>query len=265
MTLGIATVGSFFSPSSVIGGAVRIYSRLCPFPSPSCLTLVRLDELESAMQDEQFSRNLEALLSPEEKELFASYSFPKRRKEWLGGRLAAKWAVLGLSRIKGTEETMPELSVLPVEKGWPRLITSLLDASKIPALSISHSDRFAVAMAADATACGIDIQKITDKTERVADRFSDEKEAGLLQEFLPRLEQKERLTLLWSAKEALKKALLQDQPVMFQGVVLDSVELREYISLRLRFPGDRNHPAEIIAVRMEDCFLAYSVVHPCHA
>ena len=75
----------------------------------------------------------------------------------------------------------------------------------------------------------------------------------------------QRLTLLWSAKEALKKALLHDQPVIFQGVVLRSLDMDQYFTLHLDFPGDQNCPAVITALKLEDCILAYTAGNSCHA
>ena len=261
----IASIKFFFTEISEIQGAGKVYSRLGSTPVQFCQTLVNLDDLEKALQSKHTHRHLVSLLSPEEKKLFATFTYPKRKREWLGGRLAAKSAVLELLHINNTTETLPELSIMPTENGSPRLTSSTLAGDKLPSLSISHSDRFAVAMAAKAETCGIDIQKISDKTERVADRFSEEKELLLLRSRIPWLKEKERLTLLWSAKEAVKKGLLHDQPVIFQGVVLQSLNVNQYFTLHLHFPGNRNCPANITAVKLEDCMLAYTVGNSCHA
>jgi len=262
---GITSIESFFAVLTETPGAGKIYSRLGSAPVQFCQTLVNLNDLEKALQSEHTYHSVVSLLSPEEKKLFATFSYPKRRREWLGGRLAAKSAVLQLLRINNTTEILSELTILLTENGSPQLIGTHLTGDKPPALSISHSDRFAVAMAVKAETCGIDIQKISEKTERVADRFSEEKELLLLRDHTSMLNEKERLTLLWSAKEALKKALLHDQPVIFQGVVLQSLDVDKYFTLHLHFPGDQNFPAEIIAVKLEDCMLAYTVGNSCHA
>lgn len=256
MMNSIASIQSFFTVVTEIEGAGKIYSRFGANPVHFCQTLIHLNDLEKVLQDELTSHRLVSFLSPDEKKLFAKFTYPKRKREWLGGRLAAKSAVLQLLQINTTMEILAELSILPTETGAPRLIAPHLAEDKLPALSISHSDRFAVAMAVMKETCGIDIQKISEKTERVADRFSAEKELLLLRSHTPWLNEQERLTLLWSAKEALKKALLHDQPVIFQGVILQSVDVGQYFNLRLRFPGDRNRPADITALQLEDCILA---------
>jgi 4'-phosphopantetheinyl transferase EntD len=261
----IATIESFLPPSSVIKGVGQIYSRTGSTPVPFNITLVKLDDLEKSLQDEHSFEYLLSLLSSGENELFSTFTYPKRKREWLGGRLAAKVAVLTLLQIKSTSEMLTTLTILPTENGSPRLSSSLHAPDQLPVLSISHSDRFAVAMAVKAESCGIDIQKISEKTVRVVDRFCEPGELQLLQDRAPKLNEKERLTLLWSAKEALKKALLHDQPIIFQGVALQSLAANQYFTLHLQFPGDRDHPAEVTAVMLEDCMLAYTIVTSRHA
>lgn len=261
----VATLHALFSSASEIQGAGRIYSRRGSAPVPFCQTLINLDHLEQVLLEEHACSFPASLLSADENELFSSFAYRKRRREWLGGRLAAKAAALKLLQIDSTPNMMAALSILPAEDGSPRLSSSILAAATLPVLSISHSDRFAVAMAAKAASCGIDIQKISEQTERVAERFSEPGELQLLLDHAPLLSVKERLTLLWSAKEALKKALLHDQPVIFQGVVLRSLTADHSFTLRLNFPGDGNCPAEVTAMLLEDCILAYTFVRTRHA
>ncbi len=241
------------------------YSHIGSTPVVFNITLVNLNDLEKALQDEHSFHYLLSLLSSDENELFSTFTYPKRRREWLGGRLAGKSAVLKLLQIKSTPEMLKTLTILPTENGSPRLSSSIHAPDQLPSLSISHSDRFAVAMASKAESCGIDIQKISKKTERVVDRFCEPGELQLLKDRIPQLKAQERLTLLWSAKEALKKALLYDQPVIFQGVTLKSIDADQYFTLHLQFPGDRNRPAKVTVVMLEDCMLAYTIVTSCYA
>jgi phosphopantetheinyl transferase (holo-ACP synthase) len=99
---------------------------------------------------------------------------------------------------------------------------------------------------------------------RVADRFAEPAEMEMLRNVLPDLEATQHLTLLWSAKEALKKGLRRDQPALFQGVTLVSVTRGTDLVLRLRYPGDGGQPATVAAKALDDFFLAY-VMAPCHA
>ena len=77
---------------------------------------------------------------------------------------------------------MPALSVLPAPNGAPLLSCPSLPTWSLPAVSISHSDRYVVALAAQARACGIDLQKTTPQTVRVADRFAEPAEVRLLRQ-----------------------------------------------------------------------------------
>ena len=114
-------------------------------------------------------------------------------------------------------------------------------------------------MAAYTTTCGVDIQKITSQTQKVASRFAKQSEINLLDDKLPSLNKAEQLSLLWSTKEALKKALLEDQPVIFQGIILQDLDIDTLISLKLQFSGDNSRPAEVKATLLDDYILAFLV------
>jgi phosphopantetheinyl transferase len=53
--------------------------------------------------------------------------------------------------------------------------------------------------------CGIDIQVTSDALNRVKERFCSQEEEGLLGRDLKKLQLPDHLTLLWAAKEAVKK------------------------------------------------------------
>lgn len=212
----------------------------------------------AAAQDEQ---DLAGLLSPTEQARLAALTYPKRRREWLGGRLAGKCAVLHLAPPPAPI-ALPALTITTAAQGAPMLSCPALPEWRLPAISISHCDRYAVAMAAGARACGIDLQNTTPQILRVADRFAQPAETELLRETLPKLTEMERLTLLWAAKEALKKGLLSDQSAIFQGVTLKSVRRGASLALDLHYPGDGGMPAAVKAVALDEHFLAYTVVLP---
>ncbi len=112
-------------------------------------------------------------------------------------------------------------------------------------------------MAARAQRCGIDIQKISKKIIQVQSRFTAAGELDSLQRWAQGLGETERLTLLWSVKEALKKALLHDQPAVFHGLSLHSLQQNHFFSLRLNYPGDGAQPARITAVKLDRFMLAF--------
>ncbi|MHB8808797.1 MAG: 4'-phosphopantetheinyl transferase family protein [Desulfobulbaceae bacterium] len=259
-----ATIASFFGEEVELLPGLPLRFTRPPTKTPACLALLDLAVLAEHLTAEKAQQEApSSLLSVAEQSRYAGFTYPKRQHEWLGGRLTCKFAVLHLAAPQA-HITMPALSVLPTENGAPRISCPSLPTWSLPAVSISHSDRYVVAMAARAGACGIDLQKTTAQTVRVADRFAAPAEILLLREYLPELAEPQRLTLLWAAKEALKKGLLHDQPVVFQGVTLQSLTRADNLILQLRYPGDRGRPAAITLEALDDYFLAYTIA-PDHA
>lgn len=246
-------------------GGITIFFRRNVTPTPCCLSLIDLCELEKKIDVPPFDGQLLSLLSPREKEIFAGFTFAKRRREWLGGRLVAKFSFLALLNHFLCDSRIDDISILPRESGAPEICSPHFHGKDIPALSISHSGDFAVAMTAKAESCGIDIQKISDKTVRVADRFCNSQELSLLQENAPRLNLTERLTMLWSSKEALKKAILNDQPVIFKGVALRSMDVDRHFTLHLELPGAPDRPQKVAVVMLDNYMLAYTLTGAIHA
>jgi phosphopantetheinyl transferase (holo-ACP synthase) len=74
-----------------------------------------------------------------------------------------------------------------------------------PEISISHGGGYGAALAADAP-CGIDLQEQKDTLLRVLDKYCTAEEDGILAASLPDMAPPARLSLLWTAKEAAKKA-----------------------------------------------------------
>jgi len=163
------------------------------------LALVRLPPL--AEQLEKGDLEPAGWLTGPEMARLAGYRYPKRRLEWLGGRLAAKLALLALETT-----TASPLHWRIDSAGDGRPLSFLLDQDGErpgPEISISHSHGLAAALVARRP-CGLDLQKTTGAVGRVRERFCtpDEAEAlaaaGLTGD---------DLTLLWAAKEALRKGL----------------------------------------------------------
>lgn len=257
------TIASFFGQEEILLPGLALRFTRTPTEPPACLALLDLPVLAECMATRQPGQHPSSLLSQAELTRYAGFTYAKRQCEWLGGRLICKFAALYLT-APPSALTMAALSVLPAPSGAPLLSCPSLPTWTLPAVSISHSDRYAVAMAVQAGTCGIDLQKTTPQTVRVADRFAGPAEVQLLRETLPELEESQLLTLLWAAKEALKKGLLHDQPVVFQGLTLQSLTRGRNPVLWLRYPGDRGRPAEISAIALDDYFLAYTM-DPDHA
>ncbi len=179
------------------------------------IALLDLTRLQSLLEHDEGLEFVTTLLSPAETQLFASFTYPKRRLEWLGGRLVAKHC---LSRLPTAGRMAPTLycehSLLPDENGCPHL-DMLPNLEPAPAISISHSREYAAALVTTTVTCGIDIQQKTAQLARVQERFASEEELTLLQRISAPLT---RLGIIWTAKEAVKKCLLFDQAT-FMGTI----------------------------------------------
>lgn len=136
----------------------------------------------------------------------ASYSLPKRRAQWFTGRICAKQAIASYLRKHLPQLPCPDsrdILIGNLSTGRPYIETRLAELNGLD-LSISHSSDFAAALVSTA-ACGIDIQEDSPSLERVSERFCRESERQLLQE-LPGSNFSSRLNMLWTAKEAARKA-----------------------------------------------------------
>ena len=142
-------------------------------------------------------------LSADELGRWTGFSLKKRRTEWLGGRMAAKWAAAGL--LGGTETEWQELVIRTEEDGRPYLTAT--NKAIAPFISISHSGPLAAGLAANLP-CGLDIQQPGPKIHTVRQRFAHQEEEDILSGSLPKsFAETERLTLLWAAKEAVRKTV----------------------------------------------------------
>lgn len=229
----------------------------CGRPFEFRLALVDLLRLREELAVRDPREKILTLLSPVEKKTFSSFSYTGRKVEWLGGRIACKAAVLHLEDRETTAAAMAEAVIGTRENGAPQLRKAGPAERQNPALSISHSRKYAAAMVAHALSCGVDIQEVSGKARKVAPRFADPAEIALLEEKVPGLDETQHLTLLWSAKEALKKSLLADQPVIFQGILLSGAGTDDRITLRLRSPGKKD-PARVTAALLDNYILAYT-------
>jgi len=140
-------------------------------------------------------------LSAAELEQWSGFHLEKRRAEWLGGRLSAKWAAAGL--LTEAEMDWHSLVIQNEEDGRPYLAAGVRPVA--PFISISHSGHLAAALAANLP-CGLDIQQPGAKIHTVKKCFATSEEEDLLTAALPQsFSETKRLTLLWSAKEAVRK------------------------------------------------------------
>ena len=238
--------------------AVRTYRSI---NDSFCLNLVDVFAIgELLTRKDHFSLLLDQF-SEEEKLYFSRFRYAKRQQEWLGGRLAAKYSLLALPALKNKYSTPNELTILPDAFGRPQPIN--MTAGETVSCSISHSSRFAVGIASSTKVCGIDIQRIGQQITRVVNRFADKKEKKIMEDRLPMYEKTAQLTMLWAAKEAVKKSLLFDQPSLFQGITLMNIRKNKNLcgyTFLCVCAGARIKSVSISVVPLEEYMLAYTGV-----
>ena len=193
--------------------------------------MLDLDHLRALIEEGQEGAICQDWLHGTEQEKLSTLHYQKRHLEWLGGRICAKQAarqyLLHGSQGNPSEPATlhaPHLLITSAPSGRPLLDPGILpeDLNK-PHLSISHSRRYALAVAAS-TPCGIDIQATSDALGRVQDRFCAREEEELLGRHLQKLQPSDHLTLLWAAKEAVKKATDFDRMPGFLDLALTHIQ-----------------------------------------
>ncbi|MCW5211654.1 4'-phosphopantetheinyl transferase superfamily protein [Desulfobulbus sp. TB] len=217
----------FFFPTQQVYSNLPV--RLCQ-KKEQALSLVNLHLIEQALQKDETSF-LPQILSQAEQCYFQRFKYIKRKKEWLGGRIAVKAALLALADAAdpNLRNIMRNITILPNKHGRPMieefpacLSTQELDVT----ISISHGDSFATALARKKSethpSCGVDIQEISPKLAGLTSHFATDAELQLLTEQTD-CDEDTRLTMLWTVKEALKKALLHDQSVIFSATELQAI------------------------------------------
>lgn len=131
------------------------------------------------------------ILSPNELEIYSKFTSAKRKRGFVAGRAACKKAFFKLTEGKtDCFEKFPFVSVLNSETGAPFIENSDLF------VSISHSHEAAIASVCQHTV-GVDIERIDPKRIPALKRMSAEYPEKDAQE----------LTVLWTLKESLGKAL----------------------------------------------------------
>jgi len=150
------------------------------------------------------------VLSPSETYIFESLPNPRRRREWLIGRIAAKEAVRHLAnRLFGVSLTSGDIEIYCDEFGKPfSLSLSVLGQRFSPSLSIAHKNGTAVAMACESDtvqSVGIDLETIEAKEEGFEQLVLSASELARFKEQLDR-NREVFLATIWSVKEAIGKA-----------------------------------------------------------
>ncbi len=185
-----------------------------------CLSFIDLNYLLKACQKERNKSFPLSFLSKKEQKKYLSFNFDKRKLEWLGGRVAAKISCSELILGPQTPVDWHAWEVTPNPAGRPYILPNLPNIGPPPDISISHSGNLACGCASQKLTCGIDLQKITSTTIKVKKRFASSKEQSILKKSMSACDQSTALTLLWAAKESLRKAFVCDPLLGFTDLQL---------------------------------------------
>lgn len=158
---------------------------------PFCFMAVALSALEADLD-----ACAQSILSAEERCRYQALTLMKRKREWLGGRLACKEAV---SRLLGGVACLADIVVTNTEQGRPQVAGG--DGRQVH-VSISHSGDVAMALAAYVP-CGLDVQEVTESLGRVKEKFILPDEDRVMAQF--HAAEREQQGLVWAMKEALRK------------------------------------------------------------
>lgn len=165
-------------------------------------------------------------LNDQELNRVTSFALAKRQGEWLTGRLCAKTALLQYHNrfINDGSTLVPtEVQVVNDSSGRPGLQLRNSNARLDVDLSISHGADFAMALVCESR-CGIDIQRPEETLLRVREKFCWPEEEEVLCTNFADLPELMHLTLLWTAKEAAKKALSSQRMPGFLELILTQAE-----------------------------------------
>lgn len=154
-----------------------------------------------------------------------------RLKQWLAIRLLL-------------HEFYPHTAINYNEFGKPFLSNTI-------EISISHAGNYAVIALNTSKKCGIDIEKISAKVERIKHKFLNKQELEIATTL-------EELTLFWCVKEALYK-LYSDKELIFNEQLFVSYQNEpKTITGRIKTSNnDEQH--ELIAEKIDDYLLVYTI------
>ncbi|MDX5418520.1 MAG: 4'-phosphopantetheinyl transferase superfamily protein [Hymenobacteraceae bacterium] len=177
-------------------------------------TLLGVWSLEE--RPEELLHTLPAYLSPEEG---LAQAHPRRQREWLASRTLTYQLLQHF-----TDEPLPlqrDVNGKPIfERADYRL-------------SITHSPRLAAVILSERYDVGIDIELVSAKALRVADKFLTEQEKVFT------ADDEQQTCLYWSAKETLYKMYSQKQLIFKENLLLEPAQSPENNLLQGRVITDK--------------------------
>ncbi|MGA2274099.1 MAG: SDR family NAD(P)-dependent oxidoreductase [Bryobacteraceae bacterium] len=222
---------------------------------PFALAQVDIGPLAAAL-DENAEALVHDYLSGPELAHFETLALPKRRREWLAGRIAAKTAIRMLLVPGGPDAA--RIRILAGQDGAPSAAfeEACTAMAAPPFVSIAHSGGLAAALATPRPGFGIDVEAISRGAAEVESEFAGPEETALVLATVA--DRTSALTCLWAAKEACRKAAGAAGAAP-RDVVLREMERRgEYLVARFEHP----RAATIRCVTFHDAAYAYAVAAP---
>ncbi len=144
-------------------------------------------------------------LSERERAIAARMYFEKRRQDWKLGRWCAKQAVI--RSLKLPAEAAFRVEIMAASDGAPEAF--LEDRLSTVSISISHSAGVAFCAVAEAgVSLGCDLEEIGPRETNFAADYFTRDEVGAVEKAAP-ADRDRLITLIWSAKESVLKALRQ--------------------------------------------------------
>jgi len=144
---------------------------------------------------------LDRFLSARERREWDSMGHGKRKREWLGGRIAAKTA---LRMLLDAEIPFATMWIDNSADRAPVVVLERDGDEPVPFISIAHSRDVAVALASKSPGFGVDVEALSSAAEEILPQFAAAEEAEAFRNGFP---SPDAPTLLWAAKEACRKAI----------------------------------------------------------
>lgn len=195
------------------------------------------------------------------------YRLPKRRSEYLTGRICAKIVISRyLHLILQAPPAMNQIEIKNSEYGQPFIKAHQSASSFMPGISISHSSEYGAAVAAQ-NRCGIDIQRQENSLIKVREKYCLEDDYRIVSRIIPEGGELLHLSLLWSAKEAIQKRFSSEASMpTFLNISLQDGERKDNDNVIFYFsipPGQGRQNIRIITVAA-GVFMNYAIAVSAH-
>ncbi len=233
------------------------------FSAVTCPPVVfKLLPTASEIAPEEVQKEPYIFLHSSEREQLKKYRLPKRRSEYITGRICAKTATSNhLQYTLCTPPPMNQIEINNSEYGHP-IITFHPDVSlPVPEISISHSKEYGAAIAAQYR-CGIDIQSQEKSLIKVREKYCTEQEEHILLKVIPKGNELLRLSLLWSAKEAIQKSFSTKTGMpTFLGIHLQAGQRKDDNNVLFSFslPPEQNRRNQKNVTVAAGIFMNYAI------